>query len=89
MWAGLTFFEMPIILGLLMYLFSFVLDNSAWVVLLALCGGLAHLLLNHPDPFLLALWLPSTLLIVWKHRAGLAQKPGLNVRFRPKSSRKI
>ena len=77
MWAGLTLGEMPLILGLLMALFALTLRNSAWVVVFTLAGGLAHLLLWHPDPILLAAWLASAGLLVWKHAPELGIPPGL------------
>lgn len=81
MWAGLTFFEAPILLGLFFLVFSRVLKNSGWIVLLSMTGLLAHFLLNRPDPFLIALWFPSTLLLAWKHRHELAKPPGLHSPF--------
>jgi glycerol-3-phosphate acyltransferase PlsY len=79
MWAGLTFGEVPILLGLFMGLWVFVTDSSAWAVMFSLLGVLAHLLLNHPDPFLLLIWVTSSALLVWTHRAELKQAPRLRL----------
>ena len=77
MWAGLTFWEMPVVLGCFMGLWVVVLDSSAWAVMFTLLGGLAHLLLWHRDPFLLAVWAGSTALMVWTHRKELGRLPRL------------
>ena len=83
MWAGLTFWEMPIVLGCFMGLWIFVLDSSAWAVMFSLLGGLAHLLLSHRDPFLLAAWAGSSALMVWTHRKELGRLPRLKALKRP------
>ena len=84
MWAGLTFGEVPILLGIFMGLWVFVTDSSAWAVMLSLLGVLAHLLLNHRDPFLLMVWAASSALLVWTHRAELKQAPRLRPIKKPR-----
>lgn len=82
MWAGLTLGEMPIIIGLFMALFVKLVRPDGWSVMLSLAGGLAYLLLHHPDPFLLAVWAGSTVILAYTHRADLAQRPHLRLVFR-------
>jgi glycerol-3-phosphate acyltransferase PlsY len=76
-WAGLTIGEGPIILGLFLGLWEFVLDNEGWAVLLGMLGLLAHLLLNHPAPLLIAVWFGNFALLVWTHRSELRKPPRL------------
>jgi len=77
LWSGLTLGEAPLALGLLLGVWVAVVVVSGWAVLLTMLGFLVYLLFVHFDPALLAVWLGNTLLLVWKHRADLAQPPGL------------
>ncbi len=76
-WAGLTLGEGPLLLGLFFTLGVLLLQPDGWAVLFGLGGLLAHLLLNHPDPLLLAVWAGNTLLLIWTHRQDLASRPRL------------
>lgn len=76
-WAGLTLGEAPLMLGLFFALGVLLLAPEGWAVLFGLSGLLAHLLLNHPDPLLLAVWAGNTVLVSWTHREDLARRPQL------------
>lgn len=76
-WSGLTIGEAPLVLGIFLTIGELLLAVDGWAVLFGLLGLLAHLLLNHPDPLLLAVWGGNTLLLLWTHRADLAQRPRL------------
>jgi acyl phosphate:glycerol-3-phosphate acyltransferase len=76
-WAGLTWFEAPIIFGLFCGLFYLVLENSGWAIVLAELGLLVYLLIYHPAPLLLAVWCGLFILMVWKQRDDLRHQPGL------------
>jgi glycerol-3-phosphate acyltransferase PlsY len=80
-WAGLTLAQAPVVLGLFMTLFYFVLNSDAWAVVLSLLGLLAHLLIQQADTALLTLWAGNQLIIVWKHRRELRQTPRLKPMF--------
>lgn len=82
LWAGLTLGEVPIILGLFFILWELVLDVDGWAVMLGMGGLLAHLLLNHPDPLLIAIWFGNVLLLAWTHRRDLARRPTLRIWWR-------
>ena len=77
LWTGLTLGEAPLLLGLLLGLWSVVVMVSGWAILLAMAGLLLHLLWHHTDPVLLAVWTGNALLLAWKYRADLSQPPGL------------
>ena len=76
-WTGLTLGEGPLVLGLLLGLWFAVVAVSGWAVMLTMLGLLIYLLIFHPDPVLLTVWVGNTLLLAWKHRAELVQPPGL------------
>jgi glycerol-3-phosphate acyltransferase PlsY len=82
LWAGLTLGEAPIVLGLFFILWELVLDADGWAVLLGMAGLLGHLLLNHPDPLLFAIWIGNFLLLAWTHRHELSRRPTLRARWR-------
>jgi len=76
-WAGLTGPEAPIVLGCLLGVFFLTLNLSGWAMLATLlCFGL-HLLNYRPDPIFLTIWFLNTMLLAWKYRADLLQRPAL------------
>lgn len=81
-WAGLTLGEAPLILGIFFALWELLLDVDGWAVMLGLGGLLAHLLLNHPSPLLLAVWVGNAALLAWTHRVDLRQRPHLRAWLR-------
>ena len=76
-WSGLTLAQAPLILGLFMALFYFVVAGEAWAVMASLLGLLAHLLLQRADLALLAAWAGNAAVLVWTHRRELRRRPGL------------
>lgn len=50
---------------------------SGWAAMLGLVFILVTLLIWIPDPIFLLVWVGTTLLLVWTHRADLRQKPNL------------
>jgi glycerol-3-phosphate acyltransferase PlsY len=78
-WTGLTGPEAPIVLGFLLGIWFLATGPSGWALLFALlCFGL-HLLNYRPDPAFLILWLLNVLLLIWKYRADLLQRPVLKL----------
>lgn len=76
-WSGLTLGEGPLMLGIFFALGELLLTVDGWAVMFGLFGLLAHLLLNHREPLLLAVWLGNALLLAWTHREDLGKRPGL------------
>lgn len=76
-WAGLTGPEAPIVLGGLLGVFFLTLNLSGWAMLATMLGFGLHLLTYRPDPIFLTIWALNTMLIVWKYRADLLQRPAL------------
>jgi glycerol-3-phosphate acyltransferase PlsY len=78
-WTGITGPEAPLVIGALLGIWYWALAPSGWALLAAmLCFGL-HLLNYRPNPVLLSLWGLNTVLLIWKYRADLAQRPVLRV----------
>jgi glycerol-3-phosphate acyltransferase PlsY len=78
LWTGLTLGEAPMFLGIMLGVWGAVVVVSGWAMMLAMLSLLVYLLLFHPDPMLLTVWASNALLLAWKHRADLAQPPGLH-----------
>lgn len=76
-WAGLTFWYVPTMLGLLLVVWYAVLTVDGWAVMLALAGVGLHLLWFNPDPVWLAVLAGNLVIAGWKQRADLRCRPGL------------
>jgi glycerol-3-phosphate acyltransferase PlsY len=76
-WAGLSLFLIPIILGMFFGLFLWLLKPEGWAVMAGAAGLLVVLIAYFPDPVWLGTWAGMTLILAWKHREDLRQKPRL------------
>lgn len=76
-WTGLTLWSGPVLLGLSLGLFFVLLLDDAWAVALSMVALLAYLLLSHAALPIMIVWLGNLLILIWKHRAGLAHWPRL------------
>jgi acyl phosphate:glycerol-3-phosphate acyltransferase len=76
-WIGLTLWKvsLPGILCVLLGLALF--TTPGWMVMAALGGILAALLLWMPDPLLLSVWVGEVLILAWTHRIDLRRGPRL------------
>ncbi len=89
-WAGLTLWEGPTIFGLGLLLATRVIKANGWAVMVGMVTLLAWLLLtppswngliDRPAPAVIILtWLLQMGILIWKHRADLAQPPQRRVR---------
>jgi len=80
-WAGLTFGEAALVLGLLFTVFYFALRPDAWAVMLGMIGLLFYLLLWNRSTPLAAIWVGNAAILAWTHRAGLRRPPSLRRRL--------
>lgn len=76
-WIGLTLWRMSVPALVLVLLWTALLDNAGWAVLLTLAGMLALLLVWYPDPLLLAVLAGQAVILAWTHRADLRRRPRL------------
>lgn len=77
-WVGLTIWEIPTILGLLLLYWFLSVKISGWAVVLAMLSLLGYLLIAKNDPTLLFVWFGNFVVFVLKHRDDLSQQPGIN-----------
>lgn len=83
-WAGLTWGEAALVLGLLFTLFYFTVRGDSWAVMLGMAGLLLYLLFQRSDAALLTVWVGNTALLAWTLRRGLRQLPSLrSIRRKP------
>ncbi|GAB4430560.1 MAG: hypothetical protein Kow00106_25130 [Anaerolineae bacterium] len=76
-WAGLSFWYVPTMLGLLLAVGYATLTVDGWAVMLALAGVGLHLLWFNPDPVWLAVLAGNLIIAGWKQRADLRRRPDL------------
>ncbi|MDX2136836.1 MAG: glycerol-3-phosphate acyltransferase [Chloroflexota bacterium] len=81
-WTGLTLWEGPTILGVLLGVWFSVVTVSGHVVMLVMgCLG-AYWLLTNRDPVYLTVWVVNTLLLAYKYRADFSKPLDLRASFK-------
>ena len=78
-WAGLTLWLIPVILGILFGLFLAILMPEGWAVLVGSLSLLPILLLLEAGVVLLLVWAGMTLNLAWTHRKDISQRPRLRI----------
>jgi acyl phosphate:glycerol-3-phosphate acyltransferase len=76
-WAGLTLWEGPTVLGLLLAFWYALLAADSWVVMAMMGSFLAFLIAAGVEPAFLGIWAGNTLILGWTHRRGLGMAPGV------------
>jgi len=76
-WAGLTWFYGPLLMGVTMALGILLLAADGWPLFPAMLVLLGTLLLARFPAWMLAAWAGNTLLLLWTHRRDLACPPRL------------
>lgn len=76
-WTGLSLWVVPLILGALFGLYLWLLKPEGWSVMAGSCTLLVVLLIFFPDPVWLGVWAGMTLILAWKHKEELRQRPQL------------
>lgn len=81
-WCGLTLWEGPTVLGVLLGLTALLQEEDGWNVVFALLGLGVWWLAWGADPVLLAVWVGSAAVLAFKHRRELRRPPRLRRRRR-------
>ena len=76
-WTGLTLWEGPTILGVLLGVSFSIQKVDGWSVMLAMSGLLAYFLIRQAPLFIFIIWSGNVLILAWKHRHDLKQRMGL------------
>ncbi len=77
-WIGLTIWEVPTVLGIMLLYWFLSVKISGWAVMLTMVSLFVYLILTRNDPTLLLFWFGNTLIFAYKHREDLSQAPGIN-----------
>jgi glycerol-3-phosphate acyltransferase PlsY len=72
-WCGLTLYQVPLVLGLLLGIFIVLLTNNGWSTVLGFAALVVYLLLIAAPAWMLGVWLGNLLIVVYKHRSDLKQ----------------
>jgi glycerol-3-phosphate acyltransferase PlsY len=77
-WSAVTLWEIPIVLGLTLIFWFKSVKESDWAVILMMFSILFYMLLfKREHPHLFGLWAGNLLILLYKHRQGLAKPPTL------------
>lgn len=75
-WAALTLWQVPIVIGVNLFLWYRLLNESDWVVMFMMLGVLLYLLVAYSQmPVFLFIWAGNFAILLFKHRAGLKRLP--------------
>ncbi len=74
-WTAITWFEVPIVLGLMLAFWYKSIKESDWVVMFVMISILLYLLVTRPTAPILSLWLGNFLILAFKHRQSLSKPP--------------
>ncbi len=74
-WAGLTVFLAPLVLGVLFAVWIRLVRPAAWAVVGGFVGLIGALLWLDLDPWWPVVWLGNFLLLLWTHRHELRRPP--------------
>jgi len=90
-WIGLTIWEVPTVLGIMLFYWFTSVKISGWAVIFAMLSLLVYLLLAKNDPVLLLVWLGNIIIFILKHREDLSQSPGIKcwLPFLPKQAQAV
>jgi glycerol-3-phosphate acyltransferase PlsY len=67
-WTGLTRYQAPVVLGLSLAFWLWLLRKDGWAVLAGMLSLLAFLLMFQRDLVLLAVWAGNFVILMWKYR---------------------
>lgn len=76
-WIGLTLWKLSLPALFLVLIWRKIIDVDGWAVMLALATLLVIILLWLPEPLFIAVLAGQVLILGWKHRDDLRQKPHL------------
>jgi glycerol-3-phosphate acyltransferase PlsY len=72
-WCGLTLYQVPLVLGMILGIFIVVLTNDGWSTVFGFACLIVYLLIIAVPAWMLGVWLGNLLIVVYKHRADLKQ----------------
>jgi len=72
-WCGLTLYQVPLMLGLILGFYIGLLTNNGWSTVLGVASLVVYLLISAAPPWILGVWLGNLIIVGWKHRTDLTR----------------
>ena len=76
-WCGLTLYQVPLVLGLILGIFIVLFTNNGLSTVLGFASLSVYLLIIAAPVWMLGVWLGNLIIVTWKHRADLTQPTAL------------
>jgi acyl phosphate:glycerol-3-phosphate acyltransferase len=76
-WCGLTLYQVPLVLGLILGITIALFTNNGWSTVLGFASLIVYLLIIAAPAWMLGVWLGNLIIVVWKHRVDLKQPTAL------------
>ncbi len=70
-WCGLTLYQVPLVLGLMLGIYIALLTNNGWSTVLGFASLIVYLLIIAAPGWMLGVWLGNLIIVVYKHRVDL------------------
>lgn len=74
-WAGISGWGVLFLMGALLLVAYYTLSVDGWAVIVTVVGLLVYLVVVGSPFSIFAVWLGNALILVWKHRLDLKQRP--------------
>ncbi len=72
-WCGLTLYQVPLVLGLMLGVYIVLLTNNGRSTVLGFASLIVYLLIIAAPIWMIGVWLGNLIIVVWKHRIDLKQ----------------
>jgi acyl phosphate:glycerol-3-phosphate acyltransferase len=76
-WCGLTLYQVPLVLGLILGIYIALFTNNGWSTVLGFASLIVYLLIIAAPVWMLGVWLGNLIIVIYKHRVDLAQPTAL------------
>lgn len=83
-WTGLTLWQVPTVMGLMLGLLFYFQEIAGWSVMIGATMVLVYLVIRHFEVSLITVWIATMVLLAFKHRQDLRQPPRLRDRWQAK-----
>jgi glycerol-3-phosphate acyltransferase PlsY len=72
-WCGLTLYQVPLVLGLILGIYIALFTNNGWSTVLGFVSLVVYLIIIAAPAWMLGVWLGNLIIVIYKHRIDLAQ----------------
>lgn len=72
-WTALTLYLVPMIFGIALGLWLWILKKEGWAILAGLSSVLVFLLFLNFDPILVSTWVANSAILIWRYSANIRE----------------